>query len=146
MAKGLSVGGSFSAKLSEGLVKEYSVKSMPMRKGDTVVVKRGIFRDIEGKITRVDTERAVVYVEGVTREKSDGNTIFVPIHSSKVIITKLNLDDKRRKDILERKAFKPPEEAVEKPKTKTRRRLAKKRASSAAKSESSEEEVKDDDA
>jgi len=142
MVKGLSIGGSFSARLSQGLVKEYNVKSMPVRKGDTVIVKRGIFMDIEGKITRVDHEKAVVYVEGVTREKSDGNTIFMPIHSSKVIITKLNLDDDWRKDIIKRKAFKPPEEAVKKPKTRTRRRPTKKGALSVEKSE--DDEDKDD--
>lgn len=136
MVKGLSISGSsFSARLSPGLVKEYNVRSMPIRKGDTVIVARGIFKDIEGKITRVDREKAAVYVEGVTREKSDGNTIFVPIHSSKVIITKLNLDDDWRRDIIERKAFKPPAEAVEKPKTRTRKRSPKKTASSVEKSE-----------
>lgn len=145
MVKGLS-SGLFSARLSPGLVKEHNVKSMPVRKGDTVIIKRGIFRDIEGKITRVDHEKAVVYVEGVTREKSDGNTIFMPVHSSKVIITKLNLDDGRRRDIIERKAFKPPEEAVEKPKTRTRRRSTKEHASDVEKSEDGEDKEDKDDA
>jgi large subunit ribosomal protein L24 len=142
MAKGLSIGGSFSARLSPGLIKEYSVKSMPIRKGDTVIIKQGTFRDIEGKITRIDHEKALVYVEGVTREKSDGNTIFMPIHSSKVIITKLNLDDNRRKDVIKRKTFKPPEEVVEKPKTRIRRRSTKKRASTVKKTKDNED--KDD--
>ncbi|MEX2689585.1 MAG: 60S ribosomal protein L26, partial [Candidatus Njordarchaeum guaymaensis] len=31
-----------------------------------------------------------------------GSTIFIPIHPSKVMITKLNLSDKWRKKIIER--------------------------------------------
>ena len=44
-----------------------------------------------------------IYIEGVTREKVDGTRVFIPIHPSKVIITKLNLDDKRRVEALERR-------------------------------------------
>jgi len=143
MAKGST--GSFSALLSPGLVKEHSVKSMPVRKGDTVIIKQGIFKDIEGKITRVDRDKSLIYVEGVTREKSDGNTKFLPIHSSKVVITKLDLDDDRRKAILERKAFKPSAEAMEKPKIKTRSRSTARRTRRAKKSEDvGEKENKDD--
>ena len=36
-------------------------------------------------------------------EKANGDTIFVPISPSKVMITKINLEDKRRKDILDRR-------------------------------------------
>jgi ribosomal protein L24 len=39
----------------------------------------------------------------VTREKVDGTQTPVPIHPSKVMITRLNLDDKWRKKILKRK-------------------------------------------
>jgi large subunit ribosomal protein L24 len=94
----------FSARLSADLVEEYNVRSMPIRKGDTITIMRGSFRGIEGKVTRVDRKTISIYVEGVTREKSDGNTIFIPLPPSKVMITRLNLDDDRRRDILERKA------------------------------------------
>jgi ribosomal protein L24 len=40
----------------------------------------------------------------VTREKVDGTTVPIPIHPSKVMITRLNLDDKWRREILERKS------------------------------------------
>ena len=46
----------------------------------------------------------------------DGTTIPVPIHPSKVMITRLNLDDKWRKKALDRKAAdKTADVAKEKP-------------------------------
>lgn len=106
-----------AAHLSQGLRASHDVKSLPVRSGDTVRVMRGDHRGVEGKITRVDLAKYRVYVEGLTREKVDGTTVFLPVHPSKVVITGLNLDDKWRKKILERKKErrKQPEKAVEKP-------------------------------
>ena len=91
--------------LSKALVQEYKVRSMRVRKGDTVQIMRGYFDGVEGVVTNVDYKKVVVNVEGATREKSDGTIVFVPIHPSKVAITRLILDDPRRKDILERRAI-----------------------------------------
>jgi large subunit ribosomal protein L24 len=102
----------FAALLSPELRKSYGSKSLPVRSGDTVRVMRGDHKGFEGKIARVDRGKFRIYVEGLTREKVDGSTVFVPIHPSKVMITKLNLDDKWRKKILERK--KKTEEVIEK--------------------------------
>jgi len=106
-----------AAPLSPELKSSYGARSLPVRSGDTVRVMRGDHKGFEGKITRVDRKNYRIYVEGLTREKVDGTTIFVSIHPSKVMITKLNLDDKWRKKVLERKKtehFKK-EEAAEKP-------------------------------
>ena len=103
----------FTALLSPELRKSYHTRNIPLRSGDTVRIMRGDYKGFEGKVTRVDRKKYRIYVEGLTREKVDGTTIFVPVHPSKVMITKLNLDDKWRKKILERK--KKAEEAVEKP-------------------------------
>ncbi len=59
-------------------------------------ITRGDFAGIEGKVTTVDTRRQRLYVEGVSREKVAGTSTNVSVHSSKVMITKLNLDDKWR--------------------------------------------------
>jgi large subunit ribosomal protein L24 len=106
-----------AAHLSEGLIASHEVKSLPVRSGDTVRVMRGDHRGVEGKVTRVDLAKYRVYLEGLTREKVDGTTVFLAVHPSKVIITSLNLDDKWRKKILETKKErrKKPEEVVEKP-------------------------------
>ncbi|MEM3673031.1 MAG: 50S ribosomal protein L24 [Candidatus Bathyarchaeia archaeon] len=104
-----------AAPLSPELKAEYGVNAIPVRSGDTVRVMRGDHKGFEGKITRVDRKKFRIYVEGLTREKVDGSTIFVPVHPSKVMITRLNLDDKWRKGVLERKkvARKELEKAVE---------------------------------
>ena len=107
----------FATPLSPELRASHGVKALPIRSGDSVRVMRGDKKGFEGKITRIDRKKYRVYVEGLTREKVDGTTIFVPVHPSKVMITRLILDDKWRKKILERKkaARKKVEEVAEKP-------------------------------
>jgi len=87
-----------SAPLSVELKTNHGRNSYPVRKGDTVKIVRGDFAGIEGKITKIDTRRQRLFVEGVSREKVAGTSTNVSVHSSKVMITKLNLDDKWRAD------------------------------------------------
>jgi len=107
-----------AAHLSPQLRVTHIVKSLSVRSGDTVRVMRGDHKGFEGKISRVNLKKYRIYVEGLTREKVDGTTISVPVHPSKVLITNLNLDDKWRKKILDRKkeAHKKPKKVAEKPK------------------------------
>ncbi len=101
----------FSATLAPELRKSYGTRSLPLRRGDSVRIMRGDRKGFEGKVARVDRKKYRVYIEGLTREKVDGTTVSVPVHPSKVMITRLNLDDKWRKKILERR--KKAIEAVE---------------------------------
>ena len=91
-----------SASLSKELQSKYNVRSMPIRKDDEIMVVRGTFKNREGKVMSVYRKRYCIHVERITREKANGATVQVPIHPSKVIITRLKLD-KDRKAILERK-------------------------------------------
>jgi large subunit ribosomal protein L24 len=91
------------ANVSSELAASKGAKTIPLRKGDTVRIMRGDHKGFEGKVSRLDMKNFRVYLEGLTREKVDGTTIFLPIHPSKVQIRNLNLDDKWRKAILERK-------------------------------------------
>jgi len=112
----------FASPLSPELKGSHNTGSVPVRTGDTVRVMRGDYKGLEGKVTRVDRKNYRVFVEGVTREKVDGTSTPVPIHPSKVVITRLNLDDKWRKEALNRKgAGKKAElpEEKEEPKTST---------------------------
>ena len=92
-----------SAPLSHELTASKGAKTLPVRRGDTILIKRGDNKGFEGKVSRVDLKAFRIYIEGLTREKVDGTNIFLPIHPSKVEIRNLNLDDKWRKNILERK-------------------------------------------
>jgi large subunit ribosomal protein L24 len=109
-----------AAHLSRDLRAQHDIRSLAVRSGDTVRVMRGDHRGVEGKVTRVNLAKYRVYVEGLTREKVDGTTVFLPVHPSKVLITRLNLDDKWRKKILEtkRQGRKKPERTVEEPKAR----------------------------
>ena len=97
----------FGAALSSKLKVTHGVNALPVRSGDTVKIMRGDHKGFEGKITRVDRQEYRIFVEGLTSEKVDGTAFFVPIHPSKVMITNLNLEDKWRKAILERKRARP---------------------------------------
>lgn len=92
-----------AARLSPEQIASKGVKTLPVRKGDTIRVMRGDHKGFEGKISRVDLKSFRIYVEGLTREKVDGTTIFVSIHPSKVMIKNVGLDDKWRKAVVERK-------------------------------------------
>jgi len=92
-----------AAPLSPELKSSKGVKTLPLRKGDTVRVVRGDHIGFEGKVSRVDLKNYRIFLEGLTREKVDGTNIFVSVHPSKVMIKNLKLDDKWRKAIVERK-------------------------------------------
>ncbi len=94
-----------SAPLSPELRAEYGTRSLPVRKGDTVVVLKGDWKMKEGKVTRIDTKRMRIYIEGLTRERMDGSTVPIPIRPWNVMITKLDLSDPWRKRILERRSY-----------------------------------------
>ena len=108
-----------SASLSAELVQEHKVRRLGVRNGDTVAVLRGNFQDVEGKVSKVNRKTGYVYIEGVTREKADGSARQIPIHSSKIMIRRLVLDDKRRKETLQRRASTSTDPKLEeKPKSK----------------------------
>lgn len=91
------------ASLSKELTKEYGFSSLRVRKGDLVRILRGDAKGLEGKITKVDLSKGRIQIEGITQKKVDGSTVFIPIHPSKVEITKLDLSDKLRNAAVGRK-------------------------------------------
>ncbi|RDD53568.1 MAG: 50S ribosomal protein L24 [Candidatus Korarchaeota archaeon NZ13-K] len=95
-----------SAPLSEELRSKYGIRSLPVRRGDRVRVVRGDFRGSEGEVISVDRKRYRIAIKGIVRKKADGTEVPVPIHPSKVVITKLNLKDEARRRILERRGAK----------------------------------------
>ncbi|KAF2652859.1 ribosomal protein L24, partial [Lophiostoma macrostomum CBS 122681] len=90
-----------SAPLSKELREKHNVRSIPIRKDDEILIVRGTHKGREGKISSVYRLKYVVHVNGVNREKSNGQSVPIPIAASKVVVTKLKLD-KDRENILER--------------------------------------------
>jgi large subunit ribosomal protein L24 len=93
----------FDAKLSKELAEKYGVKRLPVRVGDVVRIMRGDFAGHEGKVVNVDLKRVRIFVEGAQIKRSDGTPVYYPIHPSKVMIVKLDLSDKYRLKIIERR-------------------------------------------
>ncbi|CAO3692353.1 unnamed protein product [Rhizopus microsporus] len=94
-----------SSPLSKELREKYNVRSIPVRKDDTVMVVRGTYKGREGKVVQVYRKKWVIHIDRVTREKVNGATVPIGISASKVVITNLKLD-KSRNAILERKGKK----------------------------------------
>ncbi|KAI4122679.1 MAG: hypothetical protein LQ338_005677 [Usnochroma carphineum] len=90
-----------SAPLSRELREKHNVRSIPIRKDDEITIVRGTNKGRTGKVTSVYRLKYVIHVERVVREKSNGQSVPLGIHPSKVQITKLK-GDKDRDSILER--------------------------------------------
>ena len=89
--------------LSNDLRKKYSKRSIGLRKGDKVKIMQGQFKKHEGKIEMIDLKKTRVFVNGVELTKRDGTKRLFALHPSNLMITELNLEDKLRQKILERK-------------------------------------------
>jgi large subunit ribosomal protein L24 len=90
--------------LSPELKKKYTANAIQVRKGDTVKVLRGDLRGSSGNVIRVDVKKTKIYIDGLTMKKSDGTEVERSFHPSKLQITSLVLEDRKRKKLLERKA------------------------------------------
>jgi len=97
--------------LSEKLREKYGIRSVSVRKGDTVKILRGDFAGIEGKVIETHRRSQRVTVEGVTREKVSGEQTRVPVHVSKITVTSLDMGDRWRSEKLEKKPEEPKESA-----------------------------------
>ena len=92
-----------SSHLSKDLIKEHGTRNLPIRKVDTVKILRGQFKSHMGKVERVFLKKSKVLIEGAETIKKDGAKVPYPINPSNILITTLNLEDKERQKILERK-------------------------------------------
>ena len=106
-----------SSQLSEDLRKKYGKKSVRVIEGDSIKIVRGEFKGVDGKISKVSTKKSSVAVEGVKKEKTKGDKFDVYIHTSNLLVTGLNTEDKWRIAKLEgKKPNEKPKAVTEKPK------------------------------
>ncbi|AET40543.1 60S ribosomal protein uL24 Ecym_6152 [Eremothecium cymbalariae DBVPG len=94
-----------SAPLSKELREQYNIRALPIRKDDEVLVSRGSKKGQQGKVSSVYRLKFAIRVDKLTKEKSNGASVPLDVHPSKVVITKLHLD-KDRKALIERKGGK----------------------------------------
>jgi len=97
-----------TAPLSHSLREKYGIRRLPVHKDDRVTVFKSKSEDeeIKGKIIRVLPQRYSIHIEGHSKEKADGTIVSFPVHPSNVVITSLNLRDKRRRDLIKRRSEK----------------------------------------
>jgi large subunit ribosomal protein L24 len=86
-----------SVHLTEDLLLKYNVRSVPVRKGDTVKIMRGALKGHVDKVAKVNLKKGLVTIENATIAKADGTQLPKWIHPSNLIITKLDLSDPWRK-------------------------------------------------
>ena len=85
------------------------VRSVTIRVGDTVRVTRGDLSNggkrhggkrgtdpLTGPVIRIDSEKGRLYIEGAKASKADNKEEAVPVHSSNVVVVKLDETDKLR--------------------------------------------------
>lgn len=87
---------SIASHLTPELREKHKTRSMRVRVGDKVKVIRGQFRGETSKVERIDTSRAKVFLTKIETIKKDGTKVLTPLNASNLIITELNMDDKRR--------------------------------------------------
>ncbi len=92
-----------TANLSKSLREKHGKRSLPVRKGDEVLVMRGAFKKKRAKVSIVDVKKTRVAIDGVQRTKKDGTKVNVFFHPSALQIQTLALEDKKRSAIFERK-------------------------------------------
>ncbi len=91
------------AHLSKELREKHNKRSLGLRKGDKVKVMRGQFKGHTGNVDKIDLKKSKAIILGVEVAKKDGSKTTYPINVSNLMIIELNIDDKKRKKVLERK-------------------------------------------
>ena len=104
--------------LSKDLHKKYGKRSVRVSEGDSVKIVRGEFKGVDGKVSKISIPKSSVAIEGVKKEKTKGDKFDVYIHTSNLVVTALNTEDKWRIAKLEGKDPRK-EPKVEKVKTET---------------------------
>lgn len=125
--------------LSKDLQQKYHRRSVRVTEGDTVKVLRGEFKGVSGKITRVSTLRNGIAIEGIKKEKLKGGNLDIFIHTSNVLVTDLNTEDKWRINKVEGKNPKPVKESKPKETPKPAPKKEAKPAEKETKKETSKE-------
>ena len=89
--------------LIKSLRTQHKIRSLPIKRGDTVKILKGKAKGKEGKVVQVYRKRNVIYVDKCQRDKNNGQSVFIPIRPSYCVIT-VPLLNKDRQQTITRKA------------------------------------------
>ncbi len=92
-----------AAPLADDLAKKYGAETVSLREGDSIRVAKGEFKGLTGKVNAVSLKKGTVSVDGAARVRKDGTKSFSPLKPSNLLITELNIEDKKRIASLTRK-------------------------------------------
>ena len=82
--------------LSKDLHKKYGKRSVRVVEGDSITILRGEFKRVDGKVSKILLQKSSVAIEGIKKEKTKGDKFDVYIHTSNLVVTSLNSEDKWR--------------------------------------------------
>ena len=85
-----------ASHLSAELREKHGHRSLRVKKGDKVKVLRGQFKSKTGVVERVEPGKMKVFITGIEYVKKDGGKFLYGIHPSNLIITEIDVADKRR--------------------------------------------------
>jgi large subunit ribosomal protein L24 len=102
--------------LSRELRSRFHLRSLPLRKGDTVRVLSGSFVGREERVAKVDRRALSVTLDNVTLKAADEKLKPLALRPSHLVLTRLNLSDPwRRRRLRVRDEDVTPEERGEAP-------------------------------
>lgn len=94
----------FRVHLDKNLRESLGRRSFPIRVGDKVKIIRGELKGTTGKVSQVLRKKCRLVIEGIQRERVDGTKRPRYIHPSNVMITELDMKDRIREKIIERRS------------------------------------------
>ena len=86
-----------SSHLSKDLKTKYGFRSFRLKVGDKVKIMRGQYKSREEKVVEINIKKQKVYLDKISITRTDGNVARIPFKSSNLMITDLELSDKKRK-------------------------------------------------
>lgn len=87
--------------LSRDLRRRFHARSLPVRKGDTVRVLSGSFVGREERVAKIERRTYSVILDNVTVKTGEDKLKPLPIRTSHLVLTRLNLSDAWRRRVLQ---------------------------------------------
>ena len=91
-----------SSHLSKDLRSKYARRSFQLKKNDVVKVMNGEFKGKSGKVSILEVKQMRVAIEGLQIMKKDGSKVNAWFNCSNLMITELNMEDKKRIDSIKK--------------------------------------------